>query len=261
MQRLMMTAIAAGALLAGALAQAEVQTREITYEHDGTSFRGTLAWDDSLQGKRPGVLVVHEWWGLNDYVRDRARQLAEMGYVAFAVDMYGADKVTEHPAQAQEWMSQIVANVDQWRDRAMKGLELLRAEERVDASRLAAIGYCFGGATVMQLAYAGADVDGVVSFHGSLPPAPDEALDDIKASILAAHGSQDSFVPAERVAAFQAQLDKANADWQLHVYAGARHGFTNPDAGDYGLDGLRYDAEADRRSWASMQSFFDEVLR
>ena len=261
MNRPMMSAVAAGSLVVALGAQAEVQMQEVSYEQDGMSFRGTMAWDDAVTGKRPGVLVVHEWWGLNDYVRDRARQLAELGYVAFAVDMYGADKVTEHPSQAKEWMTEITSNVEQWRDRAEKGLELLKANEHVDAERLAAIGYCFGGATVMQLAYAGADVDGVVSFHGSLPPAPDEALDAIDTHILVAHGSQDGFIPAERVAQFQAQLDKAGADWQMIVYSGARHGFTNPGAGAYGLDGLRYDADADRRSWAAMKRFFDEVLR
>ncbi len=241
-------------------ASAEVRFRNVDYQQDGVSFQGYLAWDDSVEGKRPGVLVVHEWWGLNDYVRERARQLAEMGYVAFAVDMYGSEKVTTHPAQAQEWMTQIVSNVAAWQARALKGLEVLRADEHVDASRIAAIGYCFGGATVMQLAYAGADINGVVSFHGSLPPAPDEALGRIKTHILVAHGSQDAFVPAERIAKFQSQLDKAGADWQMTIYSGTRHGFTNPGADAYGIDNLRYNASADRRSWAAMQRFFDEVL-
>ena len=253
-------AVALGLFTLATAARAEVRFETISYEHDGGQFQGYMAWDDSVSGKRPGVLVVHEWWGLNDYVRERARQLAEMGYVAFAVDMYGADKVTAHASQAKEWMTQIVSNIDAWQARAVKGLELLRGNEHVDAERIAAIGYCFGGATVMQLAYAGADVDGVVSFHGSLPPASDDVLANIKTRILVAHGSQDGFVPAERVAKFQSQLDKSGADWQMTVYSGARHGFTNPGAAEYGLDGLRYDANADRRSWAAMQRFFDEVL-
>lgn len=237
---------------------AELQSETIEYQDGVTTLKGHLVYDDAIADKRPGVLVAHEWWGLNDYAKRRAEMLAELGYVAFALDMYGDDKVTGHAPDAQGWMEQISGNVDAWRARAMAGLEVLKANERVDADKLAAIGYCFGGATVMQLAYAGADLDGVVSFHGSLPPAPAGAR--IKPKVLAAHGFDDGFVPAEKVAAFEQSLAAVGADWQLMVYSGARHGFTNPDAGDYGIDMIQYNPEADARSWALMQGFLDEVF-
>lgn len=150
--------------------------------------------------------------------------------------------------------------MDVWQKRALLGLDLLRKHELVSPDHLAAIGYCFGGATVMQMAYAGADLDGVVSFHGSLPPATEEQRKNIKSKILIAHGNADGFVPAERVAAFKDALENAGVDWQMMIYSGARHGFTNPDAGKYGLEGIAYDEKADQRSWALMQSFFEEIF-
>ena len=246
------------AALLPAAALAEIKTETIEYQDGETTLKGHLVYDDSIEGKRPGVIVAHEWWGLNDYAKQRAEMLAELGYVAFAVDMYGDDKVTSHAPDAKGWMQQITGNVDAWQARAMAGLDILKGSERVDADKLAAVGYCFGGATVMQMAYAGADLDGVVSFHGSLPPAPEGA--EIKAKVLAAHGYEDGFVPAEKVAAFEQSLAAAGADWQLAVYSGARHAFTNPNASDYGIDMIQYNAEADQRSWALMQSFLDEVF-
>ncbi len=241
-------------------ALAEVRTETVRYQDGDVELRGHLAWDDAINGKRPGVIVVHEWWGLNDYAKRRAEMLARLGYVAFAVDMYGKDKVTEHGSQASEWMKQITANIDAWQKRALLGLEILRKHRLVDHSRVAAIGYCFGGATVMQMAYAGADLDGVVSFHGSLPVATDEQANNIKASILVAHGNADSFVPAERVARFHAALEKAGADWEMVSYGGARHGFTNRGAGKYGIEGIQYNAKADQRSWQRMQQFFKDIF-
>jgi dienelactone hydrolase len=246
------------AAMAPTLAFAELTTETVEYRDGETVLKGHLVYDASLPGKRPGVIVVHEWWGLNDYAKKRAEMLADLGYVAFAVDMYGNDRVTTHAEDAQGWMQQITANVDAWQARALAGLDVLRGVEQVDPDKLAAIGYCFGGATVMQMAYAGTDLDGVVSFHGSLPPAPDGA--DIKASVLAAHGYQDGFVPPEKVAAFEQSLADVGADWQLVVYGDARHGFTNPDAGSYGIEMVQHDEHADKRSWALMQTFLDEVF-
>ncbi len=251
--------IAAAALLLPGLALAEVQTQAVTYQDGDQTLTGYLAYDDAVEGKRPGVLVVHEWWGLNDYAKRRAEMLAELGYVAFAADMYGDDRVTSHAADAKGWMQQITANVDGWRARAQAGLDVLKQQAQTDAERLAAVGYCFGGATVMQMAYAGADLDGVVSFHGSLP-APPEDLSAIAPSILAAHGSADDFVPPKNVQAFEDGLERVGADWQLVAYGGARHGFTNPTAADYGIDNVAYNPQADQRSWALMQGFLDEVL-
>lgn len=248
------------ALAAPIAVTAEVKTEPVEYKDGDTVLTGYLSYDDEISEPRPGVLVVHEWWGLNDYAKRRSEMLAEQGYVAFAADMYGQDKVTTHAADAKGWMMQITENVDAWQQRAMAGLAALKSSDKVDPERLAAIGYCFGGATVMQLAYAGADLDGVVSFHGSLPPATPEQQKNIRAPILVAHGAEDSFVPAERVAAFQQALEAAGADWQMVIYSGARHGFTNPGAGDYGLDGVKYDPKADARSWELMDDFFDEIF-
>ena len=241
-------------------AKAELQTSAVRYNDDGLQLQGYFYWDDTFKGKRPGVMVVHEWWGLTDYVRKRAEMLARLGYVAFTADMYGKDKVTEHASQASEWSKQITSNVEAWQKRALLGLDIMRTHELVDRTRTAAIGYCFGGATVMQLAYAGAALDGVVSFHGSLPvPTPDQAK-SVRARVLIEHGSADAFIPAERIVDFQTALNAAGVDWEMVTYGGARHGFTNPGADIYGIDNLRYNKVADQRSWEDMQRFFKEIF-
>jgi dienelactone hydrolase len=239
---------------------AEVQTEAVEYMSGDVPLTGHLYWDDSIEGKRPGVLVIHEWWGLNDYAKQRARMLAELGYVAFAADMYGNDQVTDKPDQAREWMLEVTADEEEWVQRAALGLGKLKASEHVDPSKTAAIGYCFGGGTVMKMAYAGADVLGVVSFHGSLPAAPEEVKGQIGPEILVLHGQADSFVAPEVVTNFQNKLEEAGANWEMDIYGGARHGFTNPNVGDYGIENLAYDAQADARSWARMQAFFDELF-
>jgi dienelactone hydrolase len=239
---------------------AVIHSETIEYKDGETALAGFLVYNDALQGKRPGVIVVHEWWGLNDYAKRRAEMLAELGFVAFAIDMYGDKKVTEHGEKAKTWMAQITKNVDAWQKRALLGLEILKKHPLVNPSHTAAIGYCFGGATVMQMAYAGADLKGVVSFHGSLPPATKEQQTNIEAKVLVAQGADDPFVPPERVLAFEQALDAAGADWQLMTYGGVAHGFTNPEADSYGIDGVKYDERADIRSWALMQSIFDEIF-
>jgi len=240
--------------------QAAVQTRAVTYDDHGTKLTGHLYWDDAKTGKRPGIVVYHEWWGLNDYAKKRARMLAELGYVAFAADMYGDDKVTTSPDQARQWMQQVTVDVDLWRERANLGLAQLEASDLVDTQKLAAIGYCFGGGTVLQMAYGGADLRGVVSFHGSLPAAPEEAKSKIKPKILALHGQADAMIPPEVVQNFEAKATAAEANWELVSYGGVRHGFTNPDAGKAGIANLKYDAQADARSWARMKDFFAEIF-
>jgi len=239
---------------------AVMQQEEISYKDGDTELKGYLFWDDAFSGKRPGVLVAHEWWGLNDYSKLRAEMLAELGYVAFAADMYGDGRKTRHADEAKGWMKQITANIDLWQRRANLALEQLRSHPNVESSKLAAIGYCFGGATVMQMAYLGADLDGVVSFHGSLPPATPEQAARVKARVLIAHGDDDGFVPPERIDAFKKALSAAGVDWEMDVYAGARHGFTNPYADGYGMGGLAYQEQADRRSWARMLAFFEELF-
>jgi len=241
-------------------AQAAVQSKTIPYEDGGVTLEGYLAWDDAFDGQRPAVLVVHEWWGLNDYARKRADMLARLGYVAFALDMYGKGKVTQHPKQAGEWAGEIRKNVRNWQRRAELGLGILRQQERVDGKRIAAIGYCFGGATVLQLAYSGAGVKGVVSFHGSLPAPEADQGKNIQAKILVCHGADDSFVPKAKIEKFREGLVAAKADWQFISYGGARHSFTNPDADKAGIDGLRYNESADKRSWSHMRGFLQELF-
>ena len=248
------------ACLSVSTAMAEVRSAAVAYKDGGDNLTGYLYWNDAVEGKRPGVLVVHEWWGLNDYVRSRAQQLAELGYVAFAVDMYGGDKVTTHPKQAGEWMNATVSNLDGWRRRALKGLEKLSSLAMTDNSRLAAIGYCFGGSTVMQLAYAGADLDAVVSFHGTLPPPNGDEARNFKGRVLIEHGNDDAFVPPERVEAFKAAMNDAGVDLVFNAYDGVRHGFTNPDAGSFGIDNLKYDEAADVASWRSMLQTLNAVF-
>jgi dienelactone hydrolase len=174
--------------------------------------------------------------------------------------MYGGAKQTRHADEAKGWMQQITSNIEAWQRRVLLALGQLKNHPKVDKERLAAIGYCFGGATAMQMAYAGADLEGVVSFHGSLPPATPAQADQIKAKILVAHGDADTFIPAERIAAFKQALSDAGANWEMNIYGGARHSFTNPYADGYGMDGLAYDEHADRRSWLRMLAFFEDIF-
>lgn len=243
------------------LVQAKVQSRVVPYSHGQTSLEGFLAWDDSLKGKRPGILVIHEWWGLNDYARSRAEQLAALGYVAFAADMYGKGKVTTHPEKASEWAKRTTDNIGEWFGRAEAGLKLLQEDPNVDPTRLAAIGYCFGGATVMQLVYGSSPVKGVVSFHGSLPLPPKSQTVSHSAKVLIAHGASDPFLTADHIEQFQTALNAAGIDWQMVWYGGAQHSFTNPSADQYGLEGAKYQKQADQRSWIHMNKFFEELFQ
>ena len=241
-------------------AHAAVQTKAIEYSDEETELVGHLYWDDAVKGPRPGVLVIHEWWGLNDYAKKRARMLAELGYVAFAADMYGKGNVTDKPEQAKLWMQELTADVEGWRDRAMLGVAQLKASGMVADDNIAAIGYCFGGATVLHLAYDNAPIKGVVSFHGSLPAAPEESKGKIKPQILVLHGHADAWIAPEVVDNFRAKLEAAGAVWEMNIYGGARHGFTNPDAAQYGIQNLVYHESADKRSWKRMQGFFGEMF-
>jgi dienelactone hydrolase len=239
---------------------AKLKSKTVDYTHGNTRLKGYLVYDESIAGKRPGVLVVHEWWGLNDYARKRADLLAKSGYVAFAVDMYGAGKLTEHSAEAGEWASQVRANVKNWQQRGLAGLEILKEHELVDSRRVAAIGYCFGGATVLQLAYSGADLAAVVSFHGALPAPTAEQEKQIKAKVLICHGAADGFIQPAQIDALRAALERGNVDWQMVSYGQAKHSFTNPDAGKSGVEGLEYNEKADKRSWRDMRQLFDEIF-
>lgn len=249
-------------MMASATAQAAVKTKMVAYTHDGVNLKGFLAWDDAAEGKakRPGVLVVHEWWGLNDYARKRAEQLAEMGYVAFAADMYGEGRIAENPKEAGEMAGAVRKDTKLWQGRALAGLKILQDNEMVDGKKLAAIGYCFGGSTALQLAYAGADLAAVVSFHGALTAPDEEQGKAIKARILICHGAADSFIPEKAIQATRDALEKAKVDYTMVYYGGARHSFTVPGADKAGVEGIRHQPEADRRSWQHMRMLFVEAF-
>jgi dienelactone hydrolase len=241
-------------------AHAELKTRVIEYKHEDKSLEGYLAYDDAATGKRPGVLVFHDWTGHNPFARQKAEQLAKLGYVAFAVDTYGKGVRAKDPKEAAALAAVYKNDRKLMRARAAAGLEVLKAQPEVDAKRLGAIGFCFGGTCALELARSGADLAGVVSFHGGLATPHPEDAKNVKGKVLALHGADDPFVPAEEVAGFEDEMRKARVDWQLVKYGGAVHGFTNPDAGKDPSKGAAYDEAADRRSWAAMRDFFAEVF-
>jgi dienelactone hydrolase len=238
-------------------ARAELVKETVEYQHEGETFKGYLVFDNSQEGKRPGVVVVHEWWGLNDYAKMRADQLAEMGYVAFALDMYGNGQVAEDRGEAGKLAGQ-VRGKPVMRTRAKAGFDVLAANDLVDRDRIAAIGFCFGGTTVLEMAFSGLDLSGVVSFHGGLSPVQTDH--EPKAKILILHGAEDPHVPDADVVAFQDKLDKSGADWHLVAYGDAVHAFSNPNAGDDPGSGAAYNEKAAERSWKHMQMFFQEIF-
>ena len=261
--------LVAAVLLSANVARAGLHTEPIEYKHGDVVLEGYLAYDDSTQDKRPGVLVVHEWTGHNPYVRKRAEQVAGLGYVAFALDMYGKGVQAKDAKEAAQLASTYKNDRKLMRARANAGLEMveetllghLRKQPLVDTERLAAIGYCFGGTTVLELARGGADLAGVVSFHGDLAtPTPEDAR-NIKGKVLALHGADDPFVPPAVVAAFEEEMRKGAVDWQLVKYGGAVHSFTNPGAGNDNSRGAAYNEKADHRSWEAMKVFFAEILK
>lgn len=261
--RLTMLTLAAAAMLAviPMQARAEMQSETVLYEQDGVVLEGFVAYDDALQGPLPGVLIVHQWKGLSDYEMERARMLAALGYVAFCADIYGQGIRPQSYEDAAAQAGIYRADRALMRARAEAGLAALKAQPLVDAARTAAIGYCFGGGVVLELARNGADTRAVVSFHGNLdtPDAADAA--NITAKVLACHGAADPHVPPEQVAAFAAEMNAAGVDWELNMYGNAVHSFTDWGAGDDPSQGVAYNAAADARSWADMQQLFSEILQ
>lgn len=242
-------------------AQAAIKTEVVEYKHGDTVLEGYLAYDDAVKGKRPGVLIVHEWTGLGPYVKKRAEQLAKLGYIAFGADIYGKGIRPKNREEAVAESKKYKTDRRIMRGRANAGLEVLKRHSLVDAKRIAAIGYCFGGTTVLELARSGADMAGIVSFHGGLDtPNPADAK-NIKGKVLALHGGDDPFVPAEQVAAFQDEMRKAGVDWHMVIFGGAVHSFTNPDSGNDPSKGAAYNEKADKRSWENMQQFFSELFK
>ncbi|MBI4832894.1 MAG: dienelactone hydrolase family protein [Candidatus Lindowbacteria bacterium] len=242
-------------------AEAKVQTQAVEYTHEGTALGGYVAYDDAVAGIRPGVVVIHEWTGIDSYVQKRTEQLAALGYVAFAVDMYGKGIRPKTREEAAAQASIYKADRKLMRARAKEGLEALRKYALTDPKRIAVIGYCFGGGVALELARSGADIAGVVSFHGNLDtPTPGDAK-NIKAKVLVLHGADDPHVPAAQVAAFQKEMGDGNVDWQMVAYGGAVHSFTNPEAGNDPASGVAYNEKADKRSWETMKEFFAEIFR
>jgi len=237
-----------------------MQTQDIDYRADAV-MRGYLAFNESHTGPRPGVLVFHEGLGLGEFVMERARRLAELGYVALAADMYGDRRQARNLTEVAKLVGGLRGEPDILRRRGHAALATLAALPEVDTGRMAAIGFCFGGSVALELARDGADLKAAVSFHGVLTTSTPAAPGRVKASMLVLTGADDPLAPPEQVAAFEAEMRAAEVrDWQVVAYGNTLHGFTNPPADGSMLRTALYSAQADRRSWASMRSLFDEVL-
>jgi dienelactone hydrolase len=242
---------------------AEIQSKVVNYQIAGQPFQGYLSYDDAIKGKRPGILVVHEWWGHNAYARKRADMLAKMGYTAFALDMYGAGKQADHPDDAKKFMQAALADMKVAESRFNQAMKLLQQQPTVEPNKIAAIGYCFGGGTVLHMARQGADLAGVVSFHGSLTTATPAQVGQVKAKMLVLNGAEDPFVTAEQITALKQEMQNAGAEMEFVNYPGVKHSFTNKDADDYGKRfdmPLVYNAKADKDSWQRMQVFLGKVF-
>lgn len=244
---------------------AEIKSETIKYDIAGQPFEGTLSYDDSIKGKRPGVLVVHEWWGHNAYAKKRAEMLAKLGYTAFALDMYGAGKVASHPDDAKKFMEAATADMKIAEARFNAALKLLQQQPTVEANKIAAIGYCFGGGMVLHMAKVNPELAGVVSYHGALGLSANTkaVATPIKTKMLVFNGADDPFVTQEQVATFKEDMKTNGADYEFINYPGVKHSFTNPDATDFGKRfnmPLVYDEKADKDSWEKTQGFFKKLF-
>ncbi|MCC6136568.1 MAG: dienelactone hydrolase family protein [Candidatus Contendobacter sp.] len=247
-------------LLVPVLSQAAIVTKTVEYQQGDTRLVGYLAYPKDAKVPLPGILVIHEWMGLNDYAKRRTEQLAELGYMAFAADIYGDGKIAADRKEAGALAGSYKKDRALLRARTAAGLATLKAQPQVAPGKTVAIGYCFGGTAALELARSGADLAGVVSFHGGLDsPTPQDAK-NIRAKVLVLHGADDPSVPAAQVAAFEQEMREANVDWQLIAYGGAVHAFTNPANGNDNSKGAAYNAKADQRSWLAMQQFFNELF-
>jgi dienelactone hydrolase len=249
--------------LSSTAAHAEIVGKEVQYKAGDTILRGYLAYDNSSSRKRPGVLVVHEWWGQNDYARMRARKLAKLGYTAFALDMYGDGKQANHPKEAGAFSGEVKRNMPVAKERFLAAEKILSEHKYTDPTRIAAIGYCFGGGIVLEMARMGVDLKGVVSFHGSLGTASPARKGEVKAKVLVLNGAADPFTKPEQIQAFKQEMTSAGVDYRFISYPGAKHAFTNPAATEngrqFGLP-LEYNKSADRKSWNEMKKFLTEVM-
>jgi dienelactone hydrolase len=256
------TLAALAVAMLAAPAAAAVKTKPIEYKQGDTVLQGFLAWDDAAKGKRPGVLVVHEWWGHNEHARNQAKRLAKAGYVGFALDMYGKGKVATHPDDAKAFMSEATKDPETVKARFDAARALLAEQPQVDAQHVAAIGYCFGGGVVLRMAEAGEPLAAVATFHGALPPPPEKGQElKVNTRILVQTGGADPMVPKERVQEFEKEMKDAGADIKVVTYPGAKHSFTNPDAAKAGMDALKYDKSVDEKSWAELLKFLKGTFK
>jgi len=245
------------------MSESSLHTETVQLDADGVELECFVAYDSQRDGPRPAVLIIHEWWGLTDYLRRRAKMLAELGYTALAVDMYGGGEVADNPDDAARLMNGVLGDMSQADSRLGVALAYLQNLDSVDSRHIAAIGYCFGGAMVLHAARTGLPLAGVVSFHGALGSAHKPAPGSVRAKVMVCHGADDVLVPDDSVAALKDEMQAAGADLRFVAYPGALHGFTNPDADangeKYGLP-LAYSADTDQRSWQDMQTFFKEIF-
>jgi dienelactone hydrolase len=262
--KIVLTVIIAGICTMVSPLQAAIQGEEVKYKNGDTVMIGYLAYDDSISEKRPGVLVVHEWWGHNDYARKRARMLAELGYTALAVDMYGEGKQASHPEDAGKFAGAVRKNMPEAEARFNAAKDVLKSHKSTNPEKIAAIGYCFGGGLLLELARRGVDLDAVVSFHGSLATENPAKPADVNAKVLVCHGVDDPFVKPEHVSALKTEMKNANVDFTFKQYAGAKHAFTNPGADEFGKKfnlPLEYNEQADKQSWEDMKVFLQNAFK
>ena len=241
-----------------------VETEKVSYHVDDQKMIGYLAYPSSIKGKEEGVLVVHEWWGQTEYPRKRARQLANMGYVAFAVDMYGHQTTTTHPNQASKFSQKVMSEASEVGKRFEAALKTFKKKAFVKEENIAAIGYCFGGSVVLEMARQGVDLDAVVSFHGGLNTPTKAKPGKVNARVLVLNGKKDPTVSKKTVRSFKKEMEKAKVDYELVQYEGAKHGFTNPQADKLGKKydlPIAYHSEADRKSWKKMKNFLNETFK
>jgi dienelactone hydrolase len=258
MKKLILSLIALGLVVS---ARAAIQTQTVEYKQGDTTLEGVIVFDDTVKTKRPGVLIVHQWMGLTEYEKKRATMLAQLGYVAFCADIYGKGVRPKDTSEAGPMAGKFKSDRALLRARVNAGLDTFKKSELVDTKRVAAVGYCFGGTTVVELARSGAELAGVVSFHGGLDsPTPADGK-NIKTKVLACHGADDPFVPAKDLAAFESEMRDNKVDWQLIAYGGAVHSFTQPMAGNDNSKGAAYNERADKRSWEDMKQFFGELFK
>ena len=256
--------LAAALFFLSSLAQAALQAKEVTYTANGTTLKGYLAYDDAITSNHPGVLVVHEWWGSDEYARKRAKMLAELGYTALALDMYGEGKRAHHPDEAGKFSGELKKNLPLAKARFEAAMKFLQKQENVDPDNIAVLGYCFGGSVALEMARLGEDLKGVASFHGSLATEHPAQPGKVKARIISFTGTADPMIPAEQVAAFKQEMEKAGVNYKVITFPGVKHSFTNPAADEYGRKfnlPLVYDKAADKASWEETERFLTDVFK